>query len=395
MKLSIKLGGDKKIWYILFALAIISILSVYSSSYRQTMSEGALTAVITKHVGLLIFGFIVMYIAHWIPFSAYKILSPIALMFIVLCLILTILISGVPSRRWLFSRSFQPSEFAKVFMLVYLAKVLSEGFKKGVREFLYRVIMPIAVVCALIIMSHTSTTLIIGGTSMILILMGASKGKYLFASFLSLVAAFLLYLLLLSIPVTKEYLTRGDTASSRIRTFVNTISPSADKTEADSSDEESLNNVNYEQAQKAQYAIVHGGWFGQMPGKSFWRKKLTEAHNDFIFAIIIEEYGMIIGGTGIILLYLILFYRVLLVIRKCKMAFTSLLLSGLLVLILVQTFIHIGVSVGGLPVTGQNLPMISTGGSSILVTCIAFGMILSVSRTGEEQERIKKTEVMG
>ncbi|MDR1339408.1 MAG: FtsW/RodA/SpoVE family cell cycle protein [Prevotellaceae bacterium] len=371
MKLSIKLGGDKKIWYILFALAVISILSVYSSSYRQTMYADDLTSAIFRHVRLLTVGFAAMYLVHLAPLNAYRLLAPIALLAIILCLILVILISGEFSRRWLFSRSFQPSDFAKVFMVVYLAKVMSEGFDESLGKFLKRVIVPIAIVCGLIISAHTSTTLIIGGTSMILIVMGAGKKKYVGASMLLAFAALSLYLLLVKMPAAQEYLTRGDTAASRLSAFFRSGAGAED----------------YEQAQKAKYAIINGGLFGQMPGKSFYRKTLTEAHNDFIFVIIIEEYGLLLGGTGIIILYLILFYRVLLVIRKCRMAFTSLLLSGLLVLILMQTFIHIGVSVGGLPVTGQNLPMISTGGSSILVTCIAFGMILSVSRTGEEQER--------
>jgi cell division protein FtsW len=307
--------------------------------------------------------------------------SPIFLLIVIICLALVLLTSGEITKRFLFARSFQPSEWAKVFMTVYLAKVLSDGFGGSIKEFLLRVIVPIAIVCCLIIPAHISTTMIIGGTSMILVFMGAPKWKYRLVSLLFVALALFAY------ATFHDNLQRGETASNRYYSWIETVFGSANKANTVAGkDEKTPKRAEYEQSRTVKYAIISGGLFGKTPGKSVYRKTLTEAHNDYIFAIIIEEYGLIVGGMGIIILYLILFYRILLVIKKCNMAFTSLLLSGLFILIITQTFIHIGVSAGALPVTGQNLPMISTGGSSLIITCLAFGMILSVSRTAENRE---------
>jgi cell division protein FtsW len=347
----------------------------------QTMKQGDLTSEITRHVVLMFGGFVIIYIVHHIPFKAYKMFSPAFLLFVILCLALAPLTSGEISKRWLFSRSLQPSEWAKVVMIVYLAKVLSDGFGGSIKEFLLRVIVPIAIVCCLIILAHVSTTMIIGLTSMIMVFMGAPKWKYRLVSVLFVVVTLFAY------STLHDYLKRGTTASNRYNSWVENVFGSTNKAgTAVNKNGKTSKIIEYEQSKTVKYAIISGGLLGKSPGKSVYRKTLTEAHNDYIFAIIIEEYGLIFGGIGIIGLYLILFYRILLVIKKCNMAFTSLLLSGLFILIITQTFIHIGVSVGGLPITGQNLPMISTGGSSLFITCLAFGMILSVSRADKERE---------
>jgi cell division protein FtsW len=390
----LKLHGDKKIWYILFILAAISILAVYSGTYRQAMSVGNLTSVITRHAGLLLLGFAIIYFMHRLPLEVFKKLSPVALLFIVFCLILVLVTSSEETKRWLFSRSFQPSDFAKLIMVVYISKALSDGFRGGVKEFLLRTIAPIALVCLLIINAHTSTTLIIGCTSMILVFMGASKWKYIIVSILFVCLAGLMY------AGFHKSLGRGQTASNRVaqswigKTVSGVFSSKSEAGEANSADAKKTgaNNREYREAKILNYAVVSGGLFGKMPGRSVYRKTLAAAHSDYIYAIIIEEYGLILGGMGIIILYLMLFHRVLLVIKKCTRTFSALLLSGLLILIIMQTFIHIGVSVGGLPITGQNLPMISTGGSSIVVTCMAFGMILSASRKIEENKGRESTE---
>jgi cell division protein FtsW len=364
----VRIKGDKTIWIILFILAFVSILSVYSSTYRQTMEAGNLTKMIMRHVMFLCGGFAFIYVLHHIPVMLYKKLAPIGLAFVALLLFIVFLITGDGANRWVLNRSVQPSDIAKIIMVIYLAKVLSDGFKTT-KEFCWRVIFPIFCVCGMIVRTHTSNAAIIGVTSILLVVMGTSKKKY-------------LTITVLSVALTMGvFLGRGDTVQSRVKTWIANTFGSEEKVWESSN-----------QADIAQFAIVSGGFFGKMPGNSIYRQKLSQAHNDFIYAIIVEEYGLLFGGIPIILLYLILFYRVILIIKKCSMAFSSLLISGLLFIIISQAFLHISVASGALPVTGQNLPMISTGGTFIIITCAAFGMILSVSRaTKKKYETDKKT----
>jgi cell division protein FtsW len=309
----------------------------------------------------------------------YKAVIAAVLFFIIICLILVLLLQGGGEKRWLFNRSFQPSDFTKVIIVVYLAKVISGGFGGNIKKFGLLTLFPIFLVCGLIIKSHTSNAVIIGGVSMLMVFMGVRKIKYSILSAVFVLTVMTFYLLFI------KDIGRGETASNRITTWVtSTFSPS--KNIPNNGTAISPPKSNYSQAETAQYAIVSGGFIRIAPGKSFYRKILSEAHNDFIFAMIVEEYGMV-GGIFVIIVYLLLFYRVLMVLKKCTKPFTSLLVAGLLMMIISQTFIHIGVSVGGLPITGQNLPLISTGGSSIFVTSIAFGMILATSRIVEENER--------
>jgi cell division protein FtsW len=369
--LSFKFEGDRKIWILLGVLAFISIISVYSSTYRLTMRSGNLTGPILRHISFLFSGFVVIYIMHRMAIQWYKMIIPIILAFIVICLILVLLIQTEGEKRWLFSRSFQPSDLAKVFMVGYLAKVISDGFGGSIKKLTFLALFPVFLVCGLIITGHTSNAAIIGGVSMVIILMGSTKRKY---RIFSVALFFLIASFYLSYSIFVKDIGRSETGSNRITAWKEGVFSSSKN--------------NYEQAETARYAIVSGGLFQFAPGKSFYRKTLSEAHNDFIFAMIVEEYGMT-GGIFVITVYLMLFYRVLKLLKKCTRPFTSLLVAGLLLLIISQTFIHIGVSVGGFPITGQNLPLISTGGSSILVTCIAFGMILATSRIAEENEREK------
>jgi cell division protein FtsW len=348
------------------------------------MRAGNLIEAISRHVFFLFIGFVIIYVMHNIPLKSYKLLIPIGLLFVVTCLTLVLLMPGDEgvARRWLFTRSFQPSDVAKVVMVVYLAKVLSDGFGGSINQFLLRVIIPIILVCGLIIKGHTSTVAIIGGTSMLMVFMGASNRKYHVASVLFVVAIIIFYLLFY------KDIGRGETVSNRVKSWITTTFCPENKSGPTAKGKEKPKAAGYKQVETARYAIVSGGFVRFAPGKSIYRKTLSEAHNDYIFAMIVEEYGLA-GGIIVIIIYLTLFYRILLVINKCTKSFTALSLSGLLIVIISQTFIHIGVSVGGLPVTGQNLPMISTGGTSILITCAAFGMILAVSRIAEEELKIE------
>jgi cell division protein FtsW len=285
---------------------------------------------------------------------------------IIILLVIVFILPGEGAKRWLFSKSIQPSDVAKVVMVIYLAKVLNDGFN-SVKEFIFRVIVPISATCVFIVNSHNSNAAIIGVTSMLLVFMGTSNKKYLAVTVLFVFAAVAGYL------AFYQYLGRGETGAKRVENWIeSTFSPNKEN-------KNKGNNKNYVQSEIAKFALISGGITGKKPGNSIYRRALSEAHNDFIYAIIIEEYGLL-GGIFLIALYLTLFYRVLLILRRCDNVFSALTLAGLLFVVISQTFIHIGVSSGGLPVTGQNLPLISTGGTSIIITSFAFGMILSISR---------------
>jgi cell division protein FtsW len=380
------LKGDKMIWILLMLLAAISILSVYSSTYRITMRESNLVGAISRHVLFLIVGFGLMLFMQNVSMRFYKRWVPIFLFPVIICLIILFFSQseGGVARRWMFSRSFQPSDIAKVLMVAYLAKVISKGFGGNVKQFFWWVIFPVFLVCGLVLRAHTSNAMIIGSASMLIVFMGASNRKYQSISILCACVVMVFYLLFY------KDIGRGETVSNRVKTWSATTFPfrPAKKT-LDTTAESKRTHQGYKQAETVKYAIVAGGIFRVAPGKSVYRKTLSEAHNDFIFAMIVEEYGLF-GGILVITVYLLLFYRILQVIRKCTKPFPALLVSGLLIVIISQTFIHIGVSVGGLPITGQNLPMISTGGTSIIITSAAFGMILAVSRIAKREENERK-----
>jgi cell division protein FtsW len=354
------------IWILLALLAAISILSVYSSTYRITMREGNLVGTISKHVAFLAIGFFIMFIMQYIPMRIYKLcIKPF--LYLVISLLIFLYFSG--ESRWIFGRSIQPSDIAKVLMMVYLAKVISDGFGGSVKQFLCRALFPVFLVCGLVIKAHTSNAMIIGGASMLMVFMGVSNRSY------RSVSVFLICIIMGAYLMYYKDIGRGETVANRIKTWtIETFYPEKETT-----------RPGYKQARTVKYAIVAGGIFRVAPGKSVYRKTLSEAHNDFIFAMIVEEYGLF-GGTLVVMVYLLLFYRIMQVIKKCRKPFPALLVSGLLTVIISQTFIHIGVSVGALPITGQNLPMISTGGTSIIVTSAAFGMILAANRTSEKDE---------
>ncbi|MDR1896235.1 MAG: FtsW/RodA/SpoVE family cell cycle protein [Prevotellaceae bacterium] len=360
-----KFKGDKTIWIFLAVFAAISILFVFSSTYRQTMRTGILHKEIMKHILTLFVGFAAAYIFHRVPFRIYKRFAPIVLLLTIAFLFVMFIISLGSSNRWLLDGSIQPSELAKIVMIVYLAKVLSEGFK-STAEFVIKVLAPVGIICMLILNGHTSAVVMIGITSLCLILMGTSNRKYITITLLSIMLAGTLYL------TFDEYLGRGETAKNRVMTWISPILGLKGDVKEDA------------QAKTAKRAMVSGGVIGQGPGRSVYRKTLAEAHNDYIYAIIVEEYGTV-GGIAVIILYIVIFYRVIVIIRNCDKPFPALLSMGLILMIILQAFVHIGVSVGGLPATGQNLPMLSTGGSSILTTGIAFGIILSVSNYVEKQ----------
>lgn len=369
-----KLHGDKVIWAVVLILSIVSILAVYSSivTLAYKYREGNTEYFLFKHGIILLVGFGLMYLAHNLPYKYYSRAAQVALIAAIPLLLFT-LISGAninEASRWLvipvINQSFQTSDLAKLALIMYVARLLSKKQEniKDFREAFLPVIVPILLICGLILPANFSTAAILFTTSIILLFIGRIKILHI-SGLLGIGVIFLSIFIL--IAYNSEDSGRLGTWKSRIESF----------SQGESSE-------NY-QAEQSKIAIATGEVFGKRPGGSTQRNFLPHPYSDFIYAIIVEEYGLI-GGIGIVFLYLILLYRGIRIALKCDKTFGSLLAIGLCVSLVFQAMINMAVAVNLLPVTGQPLPMISMGGTSIWFTCISIGIILSVSRENMTNE---------
>jgi cell division protein FtsW len=367
--------GDKVIWIIVILLSVFSLLAVYSSTGLLAYKKqgGNTEYYLMKQFLILGMGFVLMYMTHLVRYTYFSRLSQIGLILTIPLLIVTLL-SGTTfnnASRWLtvpiINVTFQSSDVAKLFLIMFVARVLSKKqdqikeFRKG----FIPAILPVVFICGLILPANFSTAAILFVTCLVLMFIGRVNLKYILAlTGLGVVV----FLLLIGISmVAPGIIPRGDTWKNRIDTFLN--------------DSQSAKDATY-QVDQAKIAIVSGGMLGKSPGKSTQRNFLPNPYSDFIFSIIIEEYG-IIGGGVLMLLYLILFFRVVRIANKCPGNFGTLLSVGIGFSLVFQALINMAVAVNLFPVTGQTLPLISMGGSSIWFTCIAIGIILSVSRRSE------------
>jgi cell division protein FtsW len=363
------LKGDRIIWGIILALTIYSLLAVYSSigtlAYKNM--GGNTGYYIIRHAVILGIGIFIIYITHLVPYRFFSRLSQLFLYLSIPLLLLTLIIGTNLNQaaRWLtlpvIGLTIQPSDFAKLALIMFLARMLSlkQTEIRNVRESFRPLVIPVVLVCILILPANLSTSLIVFVTAMILLFIGRVPMKYLLAFSGVGIVALSLFIggaLLLN----KEG--RISTWKNRIENFVQ---------------EDSKESYQVEQAK---IAVSTGKFFGKRPGKSMQRNFLPHPYSDFIFAIIIEEYGLIFGAIPLILIYLILLYRAGLMVKKANRTFPAFLAIGLALLIVFQAFVNMAVAVSLFPVTGQTLPFVSMGGSSLLFTSVAFGMILSVSR---------------
>lgn len=366
--------GDPVIWIILLLLAIYSILTVYSASgmLAYKVRGGNTSYYLIRHVVLLSVSVGVIFITHKIPYVYFSKLSKFFFYVSIGLLVLTMLIGTNlnSASRWLVlpgGLSFQTSDFAKIALVVYLARVLSKR-KKELTSFkqAFRILMlPVLVVCGLIFPSDFSTAFLLFGVCIVIMFIAQVKGKYVFGLIgVSLLAAVMFVLVALAMPNSG----RVQTWKSRIESF-----SSGDKED------------NF-QADHSRIAIASGGILPQGPGRSVQRNVLPHPYSDFIFAIIVEEYGLILGGILIPLLYVILFYRIIVIIRKCEGSFSIYMVAGLGILLCFQAFANMLVAVNLVPVTGQTLPFVSMGGTSLVFIGFAFGLILSVSRDVQEKD---------
>lgn len=359
--------GDRVIWAVIIILSVISLLSVYSSTgalaYKKV--SGDTYYYLFRQFKYIILGICVIISFQLIPYRVFSKLSIAFLGFALVLLVIT-LIKGQEyndASRWLAipgtSNTFQPSEFAKFALIMYLARVLANN-QNNLNDFkgvFLKLTGAITLVCLLILPTNLSTAVLIFTVSFMMLFIGRIPFKYL-ALYVGIGIAGLALFLLLSSAMSKEG--RITTWKNRIERYV---TGEGDNFQAD----------------QAKVAIVRGGLLPNGPGSSTQRILLPHPYSDFIFAIIIEEYGSIIGGLFIVFLYLWLLFRTGLIVRRTKSTFGAFLAFGLSLGLVFQAFVNMGVTVGLLPVTGQTLPLVSMGGSSMFFTSMALGMILSVS----------------
>lgn len=365
------------IWAIVALLAIFSFLPVYSaaSNLAYTYGDGQTFSYLIKHFVHLFLGFSIIYGIHRIPYRYFKGLSMVMYPVVLILLLVTLLqgttIDGANASRWIrvpfVGFTFQPSTLAALVLMVFVARYLSKVFDQEItfKSSLLPLWLPVFAVLILILPANFSTTAIIFTMLLVLAFLGGYPLKYIGAIVGSglLVLAFFV---LVAKAFPDAMPNRVDTWTSRIVNFMD-----------DRDTEEDY------QIEKAKIAIATGSIYGLGPGKSVQKNFLPQSSSDFIFAIIIEEYGLL-GGLFLLILYLLLLFRIVVVAQKAETVFAKLLTVGVGLPIIFQALINMGVAVELFPVTGQTLPLISSGGTSIWVTCLAIGIILSVSAKREE-----------
>ncbi len=367
--------GDRVIWAVVLLLAICSILVVYSSivTLAYKYQGGNTEFFLFKHSIILGVGFMLMYFAHKVNYRYYSRISQIALILAIPLLGFTLLTgqSINEASRWLvipvINQTFQTSDLAKLALIMFLARMLSKR-QDNIKDFnqaFVPIMIPVLLVCGLILPANFSTAAMLFVTSLVVMFIGRINLAYIISLISIGVVCFVIFI---AVVMNSENTGRVGTWKSRIEHFV----------EGDS-------EGNY-QVEQSKVAIATGGIIGKGPGGSTQRNFLPHPYSDFIFAIVIEEYG-IVGGFIILLLYLILLYRGIIIARGAPQTFGSLLAIGLSFSLVFQAMINMAVAVNLFPVTGQPLPMVSMGGTSIWFTCLAIGIILSVSRQTELESK--------
>ena len=359
------LKGDKVIWTIIILLSLYSIVMAYSSSSNLAfrISGGNVAPYVIKHTLIIIIGIVLIIYLQFFPYKYFSRLSQIGIFVSIVLLFVTLLfgVSKGNASRWIMG--FQPSDFAKLVLIIYVSRMLTnkkdviKDFKKG----LIPILWPVALICGLILPADFSTAAMLFTVCFTMMFVGGARIKHL-GSIIGTAFIGFAFLILVNMAVP-GFLPRVDTWEKRIMSF-----GSGEKQE------------NY-QAEMAKRAVANGFLFGKGPGKGHVKNDLYSAQSDFIYASSIEEFGSIIGGIGLVILYMILFFRAIRIMNKVDSKFASLIVFGLSFMLIFQSFINMGVGVNLFPVTGQPLPLISMGGTSILFTCISLGIILNVSTT--------------
>jgi len=389
-----KTKGDRVIWAIVVILTLVSLLVVYSSTgslaYKYSKST---ESYLFKQFAFIILGVILIYFAHRVNYTIYSRVALILFLIAIPLLIYTYFFGTTLNEgsRWIklpvINMTFQTSDLAKLALFMYLSRQLSKkqkvikDFKKGFLP----IIIPVAIICLLIAPANLSTAMLVAGTSFMLMFIGRVNTKHILAT---LGIAMIPIIILLSVAVKYYDKEEGKSkdlpalfSSGRVPTWISRIQTFVYSRKGDG------NEKSY-QINQAKIAIASGGWLGRGPGNSNARNFLPHSYSDFIFAIILEEYGLL-GGAFIIFIYLLFLYRCIRLYRKCPFAFGAFLALALSFTLVIQAIANMGVNVNVFPNTGVTLPLVSMGGSSFLFTCLSIGIILSVARNVEQMESPK------
>ena len=389
-----KTRGDKVIWALVILLTLVSLLAVYSAtgSLAYKNYKGNTEIYLFKQIAFIIGGILVIYFAHLVNYTLYSRVAKILFLLAIPLLIYT-LFFGVrmnEGSRWIrlpiINLTMQTSDLAKLALFMYLARLLSKkqdvikDFKKGFLPLM----IPVGIICLLIAPANLSTALLLGASCLVLLFIGRARMRHI----LLVIGVALIPVLFLVIAAVSQHksgddetavvkktstglLARMDTWIGRVETFIY-------------GGKEADNDEMY-QVNQAKMAIAKGGTLGVGPGNSTTRNYLPQAYNDFIYAIIIEEYGFL-GGAFIVFIYLVFLYRCIRIFKRCPFAFGAFLALGLSFTLAIQAIVNMAVTVNLFPVTGVTLPLVSMGGTSFIFTCLAIGIILSVARNVEQQE---------
>ncbi|WP_028891249.1 FtsW/RodA/SpoVE family cell cycle protein [Tenacibaculum sp. 47A_GOM-205m] len=370
--------GDRAIWAIVTMLAIFSFMPIYSASTNlvYVVGNGSTFGHLIKHIVLLITGFAVIYGVHKIPYRYFSggsvLMFPVVIVLLIFTLAQGTTIGGANASRWIripfVGIGFQTSTLAGLVLMVYVARYLAKHKEKVIsfKESLLQLWLPVGIVLVLILPANFSTTAMIFFMILLVSFIGGYPLKY-----IGYILGMGLFAFLFFILVAKAF---PDAMPNRVNTWKSRI--------------ESFSQPNGEenyQVEKAKIAIATGGVVGKGPGKSVQKNFLPQSSSDFIYAIIVEEYGLA-GAVVVIFIYFLLLFRILITAKKATTIFATLLVIGVGIPIVFQAMINMAVAVNILPVTGQTLPLISSGGTSIWMTCFALGMILSVSASKNETE---------
>lgn len=392
-----KTKGDKVIWALVVLLTLVSLLAVYSAtgSLAYKNYKGNTEIYLFKQIAFIMAGIMVIYFAHLVNYTFYSRAAQIAFL-ISLPLLFYTLFFGVKMNegsRWirlpLINMTMQTSDFARLALFMYLARLISKkqavikDFKKGFLP----VIAPVAITCALIAPANLSTALLLGASCLLLMFIGRVSTKHIL---MTIGVALVPILILISAAVIRHgkeknedntvvaKKTTSSTLTGRVDTWIGRVESFIYGSKDD------VDNAAY-QTNQAKIAISKGGVFGVGPGNSTTRDYLPQAYNDFIYAIIMEEYGLV-GGAFIMFIYLVFLYRCIRIYKRCPYAFGAFLALGLSFTLAIQAVANMAVTVNLFPVTGVTLPLVSMGGTSFIFTCLAIGIILSVARNVEQIE---------
>ncbi|HEY4619156.1 MAG TPA: FtsW/RodA/SpoVE family cell cycle protein [Flavobacterium sp.] len=374
-----KLKGDKGIWSFVALLALFSFMPVFSASSNLAYlghGTGNTLGYLVKHLAHICIGFLIIYGVHRVPYHYFRAISKVALPVVWILLMYTLIkgtvIAGANASRWIqvpfIGISFQTSTLASVVLFIFVARYLSKSRETPItfKASLWELWLPVFFTLILILPANFSTTALIFAMILMLVFIGKYPLKYIGIIIGSGILFLAFFILLSKAFPDSRFFSRVQTWESRIENF------STDKPDED----------DY-QIEKAKIAIASGKIYGLGPGKSVQKNFLPQSSSDFIYAIIVEEYGLV-GGLGVLTLYLLLLFRFVVASHKANTLFGKLVVIGLGFPMIFQAMINMAVAVELLPVTGQTLPLISSGGSSIWMTCFALGIIISVTKKDEE-----------